>query len=411
MKEKLNICNIYTLFWFLYSLQKVLNIGGIIAKSCLAVNLLISLYYMWEVLRRNRVNSYLRALTVLLGMFTIYGVALIISDEHIYFASMNVLAKSTYIKNIAISLLPIYPFYVFAQRGLLTEKLMKQWIWPLLLYAVVLFKYNQNMAIIAALNEGSNQVEFTNNAGYYFVTLFPIISFFRQKPIIQYALLAFCMFFIIAAMKRGAIMISVIMIIIMIYVSFFKDRSINKSYIFVLSIIFLAALYFIINYYLQTSDYFNQRISATMEGNSSRRNILYSLFLNHFLYYNTDLQFFFGAGASSTVNIGGNYAHNDWLEIAINQGLFGIIIYLCYWIVAFKTWKHSDRNQPYAIALGMALLIAFLQTLFSMSYGNMGFYTTMVIGYGLAMNETIDMDEEEEEVVTEEEYANMTIYT
>lgn len=406
LKDKLNICNIYILFWYIYSLQKVLNISGIIPQVLLVVNLMISLYGMWEVLRQPRVNSYFRALTVLLGMFTIYGVALILSGERITFASMNAITNSGYLKSIAISLLPIYPFYFFAQRGLLTERMLKRWIGPLLFLAIAVFLYNRNMARMIAVVAGSDEVEFTNNAGYLFVSLLPIISFFRRKPIMQYSLLAFCMAFILAAMKRGAILIGFIFAIIMIKDTMSKNRNMSRINVVMLSLILIAVLYFSIDYYLNSSEYFNQRIDETLSGNSSGRDRLYSKFWDHFLHHNTDLQFFFGAGASSTVSIAGNYAHNDWLEILINQGLFGGFVYLYYWIVVFKTWQRYDKSQPYTLAFGIALGTSFLQTLFSMSYNNMEFYTAMVIGYCLASNEGFVDDED---IESEEEYTIGTI--
>ena len=399
-----NICNLYILFWFLYSIQKVLNISGIISQGILAVNLMISLYCMWEVLRSSRVNAYFRALTVLLGMFTVYGVALIVSGEKIAFPNMNEVTNSSYLKNIAISLLPIYSFYFFTQRGLLTERMMKRWIGPLLLLAIAIFIYNRNMARVIALAVGSDQVEFTNNAGYLFVALFPIISFFRRKPFLQYTLLAICMVFILAAMKRGAVVIGFLMTLIMLKDTLFNSSRTLKASVIVLSLILIAGLIFAVDYYINTSEYFNERIDATMSGDSSGRDILYSTFWDYFLHRNSDLQYFFGAGALSTIKVGGNFAHNDWLEIAVNHGLCGIIIYLYYWIVAFRCWLFSDKTQPYVLAFGLAIGTAFLQTLFSMSYANMEFYSAMVIGYCLAKNEGFVDDEELEEELEENEF-------
>ena len=80
------------------------------------------------------------------------------------------------------------------------------------------------------------------------------------------------------------------------------------------------------------------------------------------------------------------HAHNDWLELAVNQGLLGIIVYAVYWKNVYKEWRHSDRTQPYSLAFGTLVLGLFVQSLFSMSYGNMEFYSTMLLGYCMAQN-------------------------
>lgn len=91
-----------------------------------------------------------------------------------------------------------------------------------------------------------------------------------------------------------------------------------------------------------------------------------------------------GAGATETVNIVGNFAHNDWLELLINQGLLGVLLYVVYWIAFFRNWKLLRHDKELYAMMGCALLSCLIPSFFSMSYANMNMITTLVIGFCLA---------------------------
>ena len=91
----------------------------------------------------------------------------------------------------------------------------------------------------------------------------------------------------------------------------------------------------------------------------------------------------FGGGANHTLIVTDNYAHNDWLEILINQGILGILVYLFYW---FKFWQEQRfcRNikklNLARTSLTICILASFLMTIFSMSYGDLPIGMSMAIG-------------------------------
>ena len=126
-----------------------------------------------------------------------------------------------------------------------------------------------------------------------------------------------------------------------------------------------------------------KRIEDTLSGNSSGRDNLYTFFWNYFTENADFTHYLLGRGANGTLEIYYNYAHNDWLEIAVNQGLLGIIIYAFYWFCFYKTWKHA-KNIDSKTILVLTALIFFAKTLFSMSYADMSYVSTSVLGYALA---------------------------
>ena len=134
---------------------------------------------------------------------------------------------------------------------------------------------------------------------------------------------------------------------------------------------------------LSSNQFFQYRLRVTLEGNSSGRDLIYSTFFNYLIYDTSVSEFLFGAGANATLEVFVNYAHNDWLELAVNQGVLGVLLYAYYWYAAYKAWKVMDRTDGTRFAFGLVLFIFFMRTIFSMSYGSMNIYVTCVVGYCL----------------------------
>ena len=98
------------------------------------------------------------------------------------------------------------------------------------------------------------------------------------------------------------------------------------------------------------------------------------------------LAFLFGNGANATITIVGKNAHNDWLEILINQGLVGGLLFAYFWYVFFRTCKiayNRGKTDEIGLSLTIIFIICFTKTFFSMSITDMNIYMTSVLGYCL----------------------------
>ena len=63
-----------------------------------------------------------------------------------------------------------------------------------------------------------------------------------------------------------------------------------------------------------------------------------------------------------------------------------------YWCGFYKTWKGTTNAEAKTI-LALTIIIYFAKTLFSMSYGDMTYVSTSVLGYALAtMSEQSEVD-------------------
>ena len=219
MKGIVNICNIYILSWCIYLSQGSLGIrGSVISQLLLVFVLAVSVYYVFYAIRHYNIGPFLRAAFVFFVILEVYGVFLIMGGERLVFSrSLNVVNKMTYLKGIATSILPIFPFYVFTRKGYLTEEIIRKCIWILLIVATYYFFFTQNQILMKLLIKGSEEVEDTNNGSYLFLALLPFTVFYRHKLRLQFALMGYCMIFILSGYKRGAILIGVLVLVIITY--------------------------------------------------------------------------------------------------------------------------------------------------------------------------------------------------
>ena len=146
----------------------------------------------------------------------------------------------------------------------------------------------------------------------------------------------------------------------------------------------LGIVYYIYQSMMDSSAYFQARVEDTLEGDSSGRDNIYAFFFEYYMEETTTEQQLVGLGANATLDIFGQYAHNDWLEIAINQGLLGLIIFLVFWLVFFAVCLRKHPDSRIRTTLCMLFAIFFLKSFFSMSYRSFTLYSNIVLGYCIA---------------------------
>lgn len=391
MKKYLNICNIYILLWCIYYLQGVIYASGsIISQIVLLMLMVISGYCFVITNARYDTPLFIKVLNIFIGVMTIYGILLLYNPTPIYYYGIlnEEVGKLTFLKSIYISLLPIYSFYVFTKQRILNTGTIRV-ISIILIISVTLSYFRaEKEALQTALEVSSMREEFTNNTGYIFLQLIPLLFFWSKRPMVQYILLAYILTFIVMGLKRGAILIGLLCFIWFLY-SAFKSASKRQRTILILltSIIIVFGISYLIDFY-NNSEYFQYRVEQTIEGDSSGRNSIYSSFWNHFINQDSFMVLLFGNGAMQTINIAGIEAHNDWLELLICQGLFGVMIYAAYFISLFKCFKEKRDTAIIYNILGMCLLIMFASTLFSMSYNSLYLSITLCLGYCIALTPT-----------------------
>lgn len=406
MKLRINICHIYLLVVLLCGLRGlVYPSSGFVAVGLQYVLLLMSLFYSFYANLNYKLPVYFKGLNLLLVVFTIYGFLRLIGGEQLM-VKMNFMevAKTDFLKTIYLSLLPIYPFFVFTKQGLLKENTIKFWFCIFLVLTIRSFYVTQASLLRKAMERGSSEEEFTNGVGYSFLALLPALVLFNKKPVLQYFGIMVCSYFIVTGMKRGAIIVAIFCLVWFMITNLKTAPGKRKWIVVAVNMIIIVAGVLLFRYMMETSAYFRYRLEETEAGNSSGRDEIYAALYNHFINEENPLRFLFGYGADATLKFADNYAHNDWLEIATNQGLLGIVVYLFYWICFYISWQRAKWHPQAFMAIGMLFIIYFISTFFSMSYNSISRCAAMVLGYYLAVSTEVP------ELVSEEpRFSSQTI--
>ena len=388
VKKLFQPVNIYFALWCLYRLQGPLYpSGSIISKVLLLIILLWSICIMFRVNTKVRsLPRFIYAVNLFLLMATLYGTFLIISGQELYITE-GIYRKTSnfdYLKKIYMSLLPIYVFFYYSLKRSLTSPHIMFYSICLLLICVANYIHGRNEALIMAMEMGYTTEGVTLNVGYSFLAIMPLLIYWNKRSAVQFCLLILTILFIIICVKRGAILIGAICSVYFLY-NAIRNASPHKRIAVLLLSLFtvFAAGWFVINM-LNSNEYFAYRVEETLAGDSSNRDILYTTYWNHFLSETSFPRFFFGNGANATLKIGMNYAHNDWLELLINNGILGVFIYVFYFISLFKDAIVARRTDSghYAVIL-LAFIILFCSSMFSMSYASINIALTIALGFSL----------------------------
>lgn len=382
---KKNSLNIYIFLLCIYNLQGILyTSGSLISRLILAVVLVWSFYYFIIANTRFKLPKAMKMLTALIVIWFGYGVInLLTGSKYVGIPSYY------YLKNIFNSLLPIYAFYVFARRGQLTRQVLTAWIYVFVIIVIANFYRNQQEKLVTVWRD-----EVTNNMGYLMLSILPLLPILRHRPLIQYAILGVLMFFVLQGMKRGAIIVGAVGVVFFLLESFQMNKQSNNKIggnsffrvLLTIGIVFFT-VYFI-QRLLISSDYFNERIERTLEGDSSGRDVLYEKAIYALMEGTKPLYVLFGRGGDATLRVLGNYAHNDWFEIAINNGFWMLLLYVVYWVSLMRYIIRIKKiNKVAFVMLGLFFIVYFLKTFFSMSYCDTPFYASCAMGYALANGE------------------------
>lgn len=391
MKQYFNKFTLYALLWFLYYLQGTLYASGsIISQGLLAIILLWSLYIFFKVNLNYNIKGFLLGLNCFLVVLTIYGMLNILDPMQVYYNNIYTvpMTKINYLKILYMSLLPIFVVYYYTQKNKINEQIIRAFSILWLIVSVFSYiRYNNEAVALLSTQSNYDDIEVTNNVAYDFLLLLPLMFFWNKKPIIQFALLIIIFGFILSGMKRGAIIIGVGCLLWFLYRIIKNSTKRSKILILILScFIVLFGVKFAINMY-ETSPYFQYRFEQTLAGNSSGRDVIFAKLLDYFNTNSSFFNFLFGNGADYTVVIAGNFAHNDWLELLINQGVLGILLYVGYFASLLYSIRKSKNNVVAYSTLIMIFFIMFTSSLFSMSYNSLRLPVAIGLGFCLCKSE------------------------
>jgi len=354
----------------LYMLQGVLYPGSMfIAKIFLAAYFAIGIFCLTEIL----FSGTKQALIYSALAFAVANIA--------YFGFSNGIANSTLygidpqgpIKQTIFVFLTLFIFFYLSKKELVDSKL---------LIFIYTFWFAIGIVNFYSLSPFSPLYEKeVNSSGYFFVNILPLLLFFRRKHI---AIILFIIssIIVVSSLKRGAILI---LFAFLAYCIFFMARDSKLSAMQKISIFLFGAiicLSFAIPAY-NSNEAIQNRMSDTLNGYSSGRDIIYQQLLDNWENNESLTNVMFGFGYSYTPIVTcGRYAHNDWLELLTNMGLFGVGLYILFILQIAVIAIGSKPDSIERRCIVSIILIIAVKSVFSMGYCDQGSIPLMILlGY------------------------------
>ena len=341
-----------------------------------------ALYYAYHAFTNYHLPFYFKVVFAFVCFLCLYGGMLIfLGDDVIWMTAGRNVRKYLYILWLIPCLLSVFPVYVFTCRGQLSEKGMKILFFIFLATSIYGFYGALKEQMLYAAMMRTGQEEYTITAVYSFLSLLPLVVLFKKNQYLQFILLGVMFFYFVLSAKRGAIILGSITSVFIIF-SMLSNAT-NKKKIIVLSmfVLFAIIVYVFVNHQIETSAYFSARLDQTMEGNTSRREQYLRNILDYYFNKTTLAQFFTGIGAQGTLSVNESFAHNDWVAILLEQGVFGALFYLLYWISFVYTWIKSRVSRDSFVVIGLLMIVGFGKSLFSVYYLPISMEMMMSSGY------------------------------
>lgn len=277
--------------------------------------------------------------------------------------------------NVLCATLPLFLFYLLAFKGAITQRSLTFFLLLSIVLGYFFFAHAEDVLLERWFYGEAGDM--TVNASTIFLVIIPLL-FFQKNRWFVLGVAAVIVFFVIYGAKRG----NIVSMVVPLYFLFRASMKSKKNWVSeALVILGFAFLAFFAYRVMTGSDYLMHRIEETIEGDSSGRDEIYAAAFNTWLNSGHLYNSICGFGTDGTIHLIGVRAHNDWLEILVDFGLLGVIIYLFFFVRLFRVAWHNKMNQKAFYALMAVFVIWFTKSLYSMGFTeNLFSYLSMVIG-------------------------------
>lgn len=221
-----------------------------------------------------------------------------------------------------------------------------------------------------------------SDAFFNIIVLFPFVLMLN-KGILKNVLILFFVFMLLISLKRSLFLALLFSLLTYYHV---VNRNVKLYYLF-LFLLFLSGifLFMILPFNIDDSRMFGRFINLVEDGGSGR-DVIYLNLWNTFM--NGSLtQKIMGNGIRSTLDSVGYFAHNDFLQLLVDFGLIGGILYLMLIRAIVRDLKyfgknHNDYLYHYGVLCATFALLLFL-SLFNCIIYHVYYLLVMMLAIGL----------------------------
>ncbi len=210
---------------------------------------------------------------------------------------------------------------------------------------------------------------------YYIVSMMPLAALIRKKSI-KYLFFAICILFSLYSFKRGAQLCVLFAIVIFILTEMQFQRKSPFRIVFLLVFV-LGGSFFVVSFVNErTGGYVYERFDQMEETGGSGREYIYSQVIQEYAerpFYQQLMGIGMGGVKAkyhiTNIHDGRSYsAHNDFLEMLVDYGLIGLILYLRIIIGFISNMMRSNRLRLGAVYQMSFMAIAIFLTMSMVSH-------------------------------------------
>ena len=336
--------------------------GSIVSQVLVGIWLLIDLVYLFRYFLQKKFDPV--GIAIIL-FWAINAISWMVSPKTVsgYDSEYHFIATYSVFKNISVTLLTYFPFRSFFDSPRFDKKYIESFsLLSFISLLILFFTTGQDSIVIS----GSEEV--TNNGAYYLASIVPLLGIFFNKRI-TIVFFTIVMVLVLLGAKRGAIVCVGIELVFYLYFLFKKSNSYkNPLKILGLLIIFSVFVYLIISTF-NGNDYLQYRYNQTVSGDSSLRDEIYASAIEIFSEGNA-FELLFGHGMCACISDIGMYAHQDWLELLVDNGIVGTLLYLVFFICLYNQYRAKKKVMTYEerFIFLSAFFCLLLRSSFSMGY-------------------------------------------
>lgn len=271
--------------------------------------------------------------------------------------------STTTLGNTLYALLAFVMFAFLGKKGILTHKFILVSAILLTVAAIPSFYNAQQLALTKIASESD---ETTVNASTIFLMLLPLLFCLRNR-VVSLVLFCVCLFFLISGAKRGNILAAAIPSVLYIWMLF---RG-NKKNIFKIAVMIIVVTTIVIwaKDIILSNEYLLIRYEKTLGGDVSGRDVIYSILWNMWIGTDSVINLLFGYGYNGTFIYSPihTFAHNDWLEIIVDFGILGFLLYTAIFIAFTKFFFRLNKGYSRTVCFAI-VSIWLLKTMYSMGF-------------------------------------------
>ena len=223
---------------------------------------------------------------------------------------------------------------------------------------------------------------------YYVLGLFPLALI--QERVNKLIPISVCGFTLLISGKRTGIIAYILMVICFYFYQIFSKKSLMKHILYLIEFAVIVVLFIVL--FSEVTKEFNPILYLRIERlwkeeDSSGRYAIWDLVIR-LLKNSAAIRLLFGHGTDAVLHVMGTKAHNDYLEVLYDFGIFAMLGYIGFYISAIIDFiRMIIHRYEYAVYFLMSLIFSISLSMFSFYFIDPTYITSGMLCFGFFLTD------------------------